>query len=64
MTREKNKGKIDSAGNKILVKHPDRVNRCIYPYMIRGNFVSNNLYELMEHLNNGNSNIFNGQLNF
>jgi hypothetical protein len=64
MTREKNKGKIDSAGNKIIVKHPDRVHRCIYPYMIRGNFVSNNLNELMEQLNNGNSNIFNGQLNF
>jgi hypothetical protein len=64
MTREKNKGKIDSVGNKIIVKHPDRVHHCIYPYMIRGNFVSNNFYELMEQFNNGNSNIYNGQLNF
>ena len=44
VTREKQKGKIDSSGNKINVNHPERVQRCIYPYMIRGNFVSKNLY--------------------
>ena len=64
ITREKMKGKIDSSGNKIINKHPDRVHNCIYPYMIRGNFVSNNIYEFINFFNNGNSNVINGNYNF
>jgi hypothetical protein len=45
VTREKEQCcKLDENGKKILVLHPIRNRYCIYPWMIRGTFVSNNLH--------------------
>jgi hypothetical protein len=47
VTREKEKSKVDENGKKILIVHPVRQHFCVYPWMIRGNFVSNNRHSYL-----------------